>query len=50
MRSGLIAWRKLLRGRSLWLAAFGGTQVHRTFVYSASLCGKTHEIEPDKLA
>jgi hypothetical protein len=40
----------LLRGRSPWLAAFGGTKVHWTFVYSASLCGKTHEITPDTLA
>jgi hypothetical protein len=31
------------------LAAFGGTKVHWTFVCSASLCGKTHEIGPDAL-
>ena len=50
MKLDLTVLRKLLRGRSLGLAAFGGTKVHWTFVYPASLCGKTHEIGPEALA
>ena len=50
MKLDLTVLRKLLRGRSLKLAAFGGTKVHRTFICSASLYGKTHEITPDSLA
>jgi len=50
MKLDLTVWCKLPRGRSLLLAAFGGTKVHWTFVCSASLCGKTHEIGPESLA
>ena len=50
MKLDLTVWRELLRSRSLWLAAFGGTKVHWTFACSASLCGMTHEIGPESLA